>query len=377
MTLRNQLLHAWRGALLEISTQRGPLKAVRAARLLFLVWRELIGTARLAPYGTRALLERRALVSSRRLTVLRYGPRPRNCVEVVRPASSTTRGERMPVVIFVNGGVWSTGDAWQFAPLARRIADEANALVLVATYTLYPAALVPAMIDEVCEAVRFAQRTAPSLGGDPARITVLGHSAGAHLALCALLQLETSVLAFIGMAGVYDVGVHYQFETWRGVQNLSTMEVAMGGKAQFAALSPALHLSTLGPDRRAKLPPLILMSSRSDTTVPSSQSQNLVDIALLSGAEATHVAYDEISHVDFATSWHARMPARRCKDRPQFADIGAQRAGMAHVGDVVTVVRAVNAGQLRTLVQRHREHHKTINPPAGRAPAVINRALLR
>jgi prenylcysteine alpha-carboxyl methylesterase len=45
------------------------------------------------------------------------------------------------------------------------------------------------------------------------------------------------------MAGVYDIGKHYEYEAARGVQYLSTMERAMGGAARFASQSPAAILA--------------------------------------------------------------------------------------------------------------------------------------
>jgi len=367
MTLANQLKHAWKGARKEVAAQRGLLKAVRAVRLLLLVIRELIGTARLAPYGARAFLCRQQLVASKRLITLRYGTRTRNCVDVVSPPPEKSQTDLRPVAVFINGGVWSAGDAWQFAPLASRLSD-AGALVFVATYTLYPAAVVPTMVDEVCAAVQFAKQTARSLGGDPERITLLGHSAGAHLALSAVLKATSPVHCFVGMAGVYDVAAHYQFESWRGVQNLSTMEAAMGGATHFEALSPALQLT---PSMASKLPPMIMLSSRADKTVPSSQSALLAEAASALGVDVTHVIYDSITHVDFATAWEPTRHRGR-RDRPQLAE--TRHEVMAHVDDAITVVCTTSSAQLRTLIQQHRASKM---PPAVRIPTVPARSLLR
>jgi hypothetical protein len=45
------------------------------------------------------------------------------------------------------------------------------------------------------------------------------------------------------MAGVYDIGKHYEHETMRGVQYLSTMARAMGGRSCFESQSPACILA--------------------------------------------------------------------------------------------------------------------------------------
>ena len=51
-----------------------------------------------------------------------------------------------------------------------------------------------------------------------------------------------------GMAGVYDIAAHYQYETARGVEKLSPMARAMGGTACFPELSPSVLLQRQGSD---------------------------------------------------------------------------------------------------------------------------------
>ena len=46
-----------------------------------------------------------------------------------------------------------------------------------------------------------------------------------------------------GIAGVYDIETHYQYELGRGVAELSTMKRAMGGRHKFQSQSPALILN--------------------------------------------------------------------------------------------------------------------------------------
>lgn len=56
---------------------------------------------------------------------------------------------------------------------------------------------------------------------------------------------SSEILAFSsGAAGVYDIGMHYQYEDGRGVAELSTMKRAMGGFQKFASQSPAIILNT-------------------------------------------------------------------------------------------------------------------------------------
>ncbi len=51
-----------------------------------------------------------------------------------------------------------------------------------------------------------------------------------------------------GLAGVYDIGDHYEFESWRGIEDISAMARAADGPENFDRLSPTHVVSNL-PDR--------------------------------------------------------------------------------------------------------------------------------
>ena len=86
-----------------------------------------------------------------------------------------------------------------------------------------------------CNCVLSAYKAAaPVIQGPPVSVTVTGSA---------------------GIAGVYDIETHYQYEYGRGVAELSTMKRAMGGRRKFATQSPALILnSACGGKARVKLP---------------------------------------------------------------------------------------------------------------------------
>ena len=77
-------------------------------------------------------------------------------MEEEEPASAATTsvvgdggsGGGAPVVLFCHGGVWASGAAWHYAPLATRLA-QAGVVTAVMQYTLFPAALAPQMAEEV------------------------------------------------------------------------------------------------------------------------------------------------------------------------------------------------------------------------------------
>jgi acetyl esterase/lipase len=112
--------------------------------------------------------------------------KPGQLLLVYSPASMNA-GAR-PAVVFIHGGGWHSGKPEQFALLARRYA--ARGLVGISVgYRLAkpPETTVPDCVADVKSAVRWIRKHAGELGVDPARIVVLGDSAGGHLAAATAL----------------------------------------------------------------------------------------------------------------------------------------------------------------------------------------------
>jgi acetyl esterase/lipase len=181
------------GAQVELAALPPTARLQRAAAIAKLFASELAGTVALAPYALRAATLHRTLPSpdpnadASHVTLergVRYGSAPRAVADVYVPPSSSSSSS--PCVVFVHGGVWAAGEAFHYAPLATSLA-RLGVLTYVITYTLYPDALVPALVGETAAALAFAMDDAPRRGGDPNRVALVGHSAGAHLAAMALL----------------------------------------------------------------------------------------------------------------------------------------------------------------------------------------------
>ena len=119
-----------------------------------------------------------------------------------------------PVLLFVHGGSWRTGDRAIYKALGERFA-RAGIGVAIPSYRLMPQNPHPAQIEDVAAAFAWVYRNAAQLGGDASRIYASGHSAGAHLV--SLLALDEkylkkfdldrkSIAGVIAMSGVYNVG---------------------------------------------------------------------------------------------------------------------------------------------------------------------------
>ncbi len=118
-----------------------------------------------------------------------------------------------PVVMFVHGGSWRSGDRSLYRALGIHFA-RAGIATVIPSYRLMPQNPHPAQIEDLAAAFAWMYRNIPGYGGDLKRVYLTGHSAGGHLV--SLLALDPSYLnkyaipagairGVVSMSGVYDV----------------------------------------------------------------------------------------------------------------------------------------------------------------------------
>jgi acetyl esterase/lipase len=111
---------------------------------------------------------------------------------------------RFPLLLFIHGGAWKSGSKDLYGYLGRTFAGRGIG-VAVANYRLSPAVKHPEHIRDVARAFAWVAHHAADLGTDPARLFLVGHSAGAHLA--ALLALDPRYLQEQGVSPERICGV--------------------------------------------------------------------------------------------------------------------------------------------------------------------------
>ena len=120
-------------------------------------------------------------------------------------------GAPAPAVICMHGGGWKGGARRTYRNLGPWLADRGY-LVLAIDYRLVrgTANRYPAAVDDVRAAIEYVREQASAIGTDPARVALMGDSAGGQLAALAGLTAGGAVKAIVGVFGVYDLAAQWE-----------------------------------------------------------------------------------------------------------------------------------------------------------------------
>ena len=206
-------------------------------------------------------------------------------------ASSEPSATPRPVLIFWYGGGWVKGDRRAYAFAARAYA-KAGFVVVMPDYRKVPSIRFPAMLQDGAQAVKWTRDHIAEFGGDPNRIAIAGHSAGAYTV--AMLALDARWLraegvdprvikAAVGLSGPYNF---YPFTSKRAID-------ALGNAADPAMTQPITFA-------RRDAPPMLLVTSGNDTEVKPHNAYDLGARLKKLGALVTVIDYPGLSHEDVA-----------------------------------------------------------------------------
>lgn len=256
-----------------------------------------------------------------------YGADPRQKLDVYTPLN--INGGAAPVVVFFYGGNWSSGSRTDYAFIGEALASR-GMVAVVADYRLYPQVRYPGFLEDGAQAVAWSAKQVQHYGGDPKRLYLMGHSAGAYNA--AMLALDPRWLAaygmtpmalrgWIGLAGPYD---------FIPIENKATRPVFFY-PATPPDSQPINHVSAAAP------PALLVASTDDDLVDPIRNTGGLAKQLRASGVPVTEVYFGNTGHATLVAA--LSRPLR----------------GLAPVLD--TVERFVASDRRSSLLSFHANHH--------------------
>jgi acetyl esterase/lipase len=271
--------------LLRVALLRSPKS--RLLGLLLLVVVGLLAAGACSPLRTFDLLVPKDAGGGRVAAGVAYGEGPRRQLDVYAPR---TVGKGRPVVIFFYGGSWNSGTRNGYGFVGRALAARGY-VTMIPDYRLVPEVRYPAFLEDGAASVRWAAAHASDYGGDPNKMVLVGHSAGAYIA--AMLAVDerwlgrdyTRIRGFAGLAGPYDFrpfdvpASREAFGRWTKVEE--TQPVTWAG---------------------AGAPPTLLLVGEDDRTVLPRNSEALAGKLRAAGVPARIVRYRGLGHVGVLTA---------------------------------------------------------------------------
>lgn len=225
----------------------------------------------------------------------------RQVLDVYAPAG----GKNLPVVVWIHGGGWQAGDKSDVQVKPQVFAD-AGFVFVAPNYRLLPAVDMGTLVRDVAKAVGWVRRHVAEHGGDPNRLLVMGHSAGAQLA--ALLCTDGRYLQAEGVPPAAVKGcVPVDGDTYDVPAIIATAEArwqahglprAKFGHREKFGNDPAKHREFSAVTHVAKdkgIPPFLILHVADHPDV-SAQAQRLGNALKAAGVPVTVFGARETTH---------------------------------------------------------------------------------
>lgn len=225
-----------------------------------------------------------------RVRNLAYGPRKREKLDIYIPKRPSAGPVK--VVVFFYGGYWRYGSKRGYKFVGEALSSR-GVIAVVPNYRLYPAVGWHGFVDDGALAYRWVERHIKAYGGDPKKVFVMGHSAGAYIAAMVALnrplqramKVQTTPCGFIGLAGPYaflpitDPKVRQVFASSRHLINTQPIHYVASGD-----------------------PPALLLFGREDHTVNPRNSLKLAAALRAHGDKVRVISYPDIGHISLLVS---------------------------------------------------------------------------
>jgi acetyl esterase/lipase len=225
-----------------------------------------------------------------------YGTNQDNSLDIW---STAEKGKApRPVMVFFYGGGWANGTRTEYSYAARPFV-EAGYIVVLPDYRKVPTVRFPGFVEDSAAAVKWVQANIAKYGGDPSRVNVAGHSAGAYNAVMLALDPQwlgdKPVTSAISLAGPADF---YPFTSKRAIDAMS----------QFPdpKVTQPIHFV------RKDAPPILLIHGTDDIVVRIRNANSLYAKQKAAGGDITFRPQQDASHDDLVlalgTLFRGRYP---------------------------------------------------------------------
>ncbi|MBP0491888.1 alpha/beta hydrolase [Pararoseomonas indoligenes] len=232
-----------------------------------------------------------------------YGPGERGRYDLYTPEGA---GPEAPLIVFFYGGGWTSGSRGDYGFVARPLAS-LGALVAVPDYRLFPETRWPGFVEDGAAAVK-AALLGPGAGR---RVILMGHSAGAFIALALALDPRWLGPARDGLAGAIGLAGPYEF----GPED--------DPKGIFAAAPNARARATPEPpELMAGAPPLLLLQGEADETVRPAQATRLSALARAQGITVEAHLYPGLGHIGIVAALASPVRTLGLEGAPVLKDVG-------------------------------------------------------
>lgn len=213
---------------------------------------------------------------------VRYATGRRGLLDIYAPKNA----QDAPLVVFFYGGGWEEGQRGDYRFVAMALAKR-GLVVAVPDYRLYPDVRYPDFLADGAKAVRWMRRNAVEFGADPRLIFLMGHSAGAYIAV--MLGLDRSFLdadSQGALAGIVGIAGPYDFLPFSN----GTL------KRIFAPAGGDLTTSQPITFARGDAAPMLLVSGLADHAVKPDNSRRLASRIRALGGQAETRFYSKVGH---------------------------------------------------------------------------------
>jgi acetyl esterase/lipase len=201
-----------------------------------------------------------------------------------------------PVVVFFYGGSWTSGKREYYRFVGNALAQR-GVLVLIPDYRKAPEHPFPAFMADGAAAVAWARANASRHGGDPRRLFLMGHSAGAQIA--ALLATDARYLAVHDLRPTQLAGV-----------------IGLAGPYDFLPLTEAKIKQALGPPEgwpstqpinfvSGDEPPFLLIQGDADTRVDPGNTPRFAVRLRSAGDVVTETIVPGVGHVGLVNGFYS------------------------------------------------------------------------